>query len=200
MPYTAIALSTVFVIIPTLILILYPFRCFQKCISYYQIQWHFLHAFVDSFQGCYKDGTEPGTCDLRWFSAYGLVLRLGICIIFTLTLNTMYFIYATLLILIVVIFLVNFQPHKFSVSHYTAIDITFLILLLLHYMSIIGLHIIILKGQQYLYLMYILAFFSCFIPVIYLIFITLQWMYLKRKWSGRFLMRVRTLLMNKHGS
>ena len=22
---------------------------------------------LDSFQGCYKDGTEPGTFDCRWF-------------------------------------------------------------------------------------------------------------------------------------
>ena len=203
-PYALLAatLAIVFIIIPTLILILYPFRCFQKCLSYYRIQWHFLHAFVDSFQGCYKDGTEPGTYDLRWFSAYGLVLRLGICILFTLTLNVMFFIYAPLLILIVLFFLINFQLHKSSVSHYTIIDITFLILLVLHYISILGADIIVLKDQHYLYLIYILAFFSCFIPIIYLVFITLQWMYLKRKWSGRFLTRVKTyiLLMNKNGS
>ena len=123
-PYALLAatLAIVFIMIPTLILILYPYQCFQKCLSYCQIQWHFLHAFVDSFQGCYKDGTEPGTYDLRWFSAYGLVLRLGICILFTLTLNIMFFIYAPLLILIVLFFLINFQPHKSSVSHYTIIN------------------------------------------------------------------------------
>ena len=201
-PYALLAatLAIVFIMIPTLILILYPFQCFQKCLSYCRIQWHFLHAFVDSFQGCYKDGTEPGTYDLRWFSAYGLVLRLGICMLFTLTLSVMFFVYTLLLILIVLIFLVNFQPHKSSVSHHTTIDITFLILLVLHYLSVLGFNIIILKGQQYLYLIFMLTFFSCFIPIIYLVFITLQWMYLKRKWSGRFLTRVKTLLMNKNGS
>ena len=200
-PYVLLSatMATFFVIVPTLILILYPFRCFQKCLSYCQIQWHFLHAFVDSFQGCYKDGTEPGTYDLRWFSSYGLLLRLGICIIFILTLNAIYFIYALLLIVVVLILLVNFQPHKSLVSHYTTIDITFLILLSLHYTSIIGVNITALKGQQYLYLIFILAFLSGFIPIIYLIFITLQWMYLRRKWSGRFLTKVRTMLMNKKG-
>ena len=201
-PYALLAalLAIVFIMIPTLILILYPFRCFQKCLSYYRIQWHFLHAFVDSFQGCYKDGTEPGTYDLRWFSAYGLVLRLGICMLFTLTLSVMFFVYALLLILIVLIFLLNFQPHKSSVSHYTTIDITFLILLVLHYLSVLGFNIIVLHGQQYPHLIFMLIFFSCFIPITYLVFITLQWMYLKRKWSGRFLIRVKTLLMNNNGS
>ena len=201
-PYAllAVTLTTVFVIIPTLILILYPFRCFQKCLSYYQIQWHFLHAFVDSFQGCYKDGTEPDTHDLRWFSAYDLVLRLSLCIVFTLTLNALYFIYATVLILLVLIFLVNFQPHKSSVSYYTTIDITFLILLSLHYITLIlGIHAILRKGQQYyIYLICVLGFFSCVIPIIYLIFITLQWMWLKRKWSGQFLTRVRAILITNN--
>jgi hypothetical protein len=116
------------------------------------IQSHFLHAFVDSFRGCYKDGTEPRTRDLRWLSAYGLFLRLGICILFTMTLNVMYFVYALLLILIILVFLVNFHPLKSSVSHYTNIDITFLIFLLLHYISILGIDIIVLNGQQYLFL------------------------------------------------
>ena len=200
-PYALLpaTMAILFVIIPTLILVLYPFRCFQKCLSYYQIQWHFLHAFVDSFQGCYKDGTEPGTYDLRWFSSYGLVLRLGSCIIFILTLNSIYFIYVLLLTVVVLILLVNFQPHKSLVSYYTNIDITFLILLSLHYTSIIGVNITVLKGQ-YLYAIFILAFLSGFIPIIYLIFITLQWIYLRRKWSGRFLTRMRTMLMNNKGS
>ena len=166
-PYDLLSatMALFFVIIPTLILILYPFQCFQKCLSYYQIRRHFLHTFVDSFQGYYKDGTEPGTYDLRWFS-YGLLLRLGVCIIFILTLNAMYFIYVLLLIVVVLIFLVNFQLHKSLVSHYTTIDITFLILLSLHYTSIIGFNITVLKGQQYPYLVFILAFLSGFMPVI----------------------------------
>ena len=38
-PYALLAatLAIVFVMIPTLILILYPFQCFQKCLSYYEI-------------------------------------------------------------------------------------------------------------------------------------------------------------------
>ena len=64
LPYaiTAIIILTLFVSIPTIIFIVYPFQFFQKFLSYFPFNWHFLHAFVDSFQGCYKDGTEPGTC------------------------------------------------------------------------------------------------------------------------------------------
>ena len=71
---TAIIILTLFVSIPTLILILHPFQFFQNFLSFFSLNWHFLHAFVDSFQGCYKDGTEPGTFDCRWFSAIILVI------------------------------------------------------------------------------------------------------------------------------
>ena len=57
LPYavTAIIILTLFVSIPTLILILYPFQFFQKILSLFPFNWHFLRAFVDSFQGCVKD-------------------------------------------------------------------------------------------------------------------------------------------------
>ena len=45
-----------------------PHPCFDSLpisvfSTYFPTQWHFLHAFVNSFQGSYKDGTEPGTYD-----------------------------------------------------------------------------------------------------------------------------------------
>ena len=64
----AIIITTLFVSVPTIVFILYPCQFFQKFLSLFPINWHFLHAFIDSFQGCYKDGTEPGTLDCRWFS------------------------------------------------------------------------------------------------------------------------------------
>ena len=138
------------IVIPTLVLMLYPFRWFQKCLSYFCIQWHFLHAFVDSFQGCYKDGTDEGTYDLRWLSSYGLLLRFGICIIFTLTLSSMYFIYAVVFIVTVIILLINFQPYKTSVSHYTVTDASFLILLCLLFTSFNGDNIFSFRNRYYL--------------------------------------------------
>ena len=42
----SIFLTLLFIAIPTLILILDPFRCFQNCLSYCRIQSHGLRAFV----------------------------------------------------------------------------------------------------------------------------------------------------------
>ena len=65
LPYAipATVIFTLFVSIPTVTLVLYPYRFFQTILLSSPFNWHFLRAFVDSFQGCYKDGTEPGTFD-----------------------------------------------------------------------------------------------------------------------------------------
>ena len=183
MPFVALStvLFIVFIAVPTAILMLYPFCCFQKCLSYLNIRSHVLHAFIDSFQGCYKDGTEPGTYDLRWFSSYGLVLRFCICTTFALTLSSMFFIYVVIVIIIMIILLINLQPYKTAVTYYTKIDASFLILLSLFYIAISGIDITILSGQSFLKFFYGLAFIASIIPIIYATLIVLHWIYSKWK-------------------
>ena len=191
-PYALLAISFVifFVTIPTLILILYPFRCFQKCLSYYQIRWHFIHAFVDSFQGYFKDGTEQNNWDLRWFSAYGLVLRLCISVTFILTLSSMYFVYAIIIIVLATILLLNFHPYKECVSHYTVIDALFLILLSILYTSFLGVNVAELQGRKYKFPFLVLSVLTTIIPVIYISAITLHWIYSRKKWSKQLLRNI----------
>ena len=81
-PYAAMSLVLflIFVISPLMLLLLYPASCCQKCLN---ICIHgnlriALHTFVDAFQGHFKDGTEPETCDCRWFSAVYLLGRIVI--------------------------------------------------------------------------------------------------------------------------
>ena len=76
--YAAIAVGVLvlFIICPTILLILYPTRLFRKCVSCCGFRrWHALHMFVESFQGQYKDGTN-GTRDFRMVSASFLILRI----------------------------------------------------------------------------------------------------------------------------
>ena len=116
-----------------MILILYPFQYFQWFLS---LNWHFLHAFVDPFQGCYKDGTEPGTFDCRWFSALTLLSQLLLFSIYAMTLSTIFFIYAIIALLTFSIVVINVQPLK-VVSRYPSTDIIFFILLSLVFTAFI---------------------------------------------------------------
>ena len=72
LPYGVLALVilTLSNILPLLLLTFYPMRCFQKCLNCCKLSHNIiaLHTFVDSFAGCYKDGTEPETRDCCYFA------------------------------------------------------------------------------------------------------------------------------------
>ena len=66
-------LLTVFAI-PTLLMLVYPTRTFQKCLNCCGLRCLPLHIFMDAFQGCYKNGTD-GTRDYRYFAGLYLLFR-----------------------------------------------------------------------------------------------------------------------------
>ena len=203
LPYAVLSLLLLvfFILIPTLVLTLYPFQCFQKLLSCFGIQWHFLHTFVDSFQGCYKDGTEPGTRDLRWFSAYGLIFRVIVSfVLYVLTLSSMFFVYVVLATVPTIVLLINIQPYKISVSQYTTIDASFLILLSLFYVSLIGNNVATYNGKQFLSAFNDLAVVSCVIPIIYVVSIALHWIYSRRKWGRDVLRRMKMFMLDRYYS
>ena len=140
LPYaiTAIIILTLFVSIPTIIFILYPFQFFQNFLSYFPFNWHYLHAFVDSFQGCYKDGTEPGTLDYRWFSTLIHLIRLLFFILYGMTLSMMFCIYGLIAFLTLSIVAINIQPYKKIAYRYSIMDTVFYILLSLMFIAIIS--------------------------------------------------------------
>ena len=78
----AVCVLVIFIIFPTILLIVYPTRLFRKCVSCCGFRrWHALHMFLESFQGQYKDGTN-GTRDFRMVSASFLILRILILALF----------------------------------------------------------------------------------------------------------------------
>ena len=192
-PYAALAISFIvfFLTIPTLVLVLYPFQFFQKCLSYYQMRWHFVHAFVDSFQGYYKDGTEPKTWDFRWFSPYGLFLRISICITFVLTLSAMYFVYTIITLVSLIILLLNFNPYKEAVKHYTVIDAFFLIFLSILYVSLLGVNVVDIQANGFKISFLVMSTLATIVPVIYISVIALHWIYSRRKCGKQLLLNIK---------
>ena len=187
LPYAilAIFILMVFFGIPTIVLLLYPFQFFQRFLSFFPFNWHFLHAFVDSFQGCYKDGTEPGTFDCRWFAVLTLLLRLIIFIVFSLTLSMMFFVYAIIAVVICVVLAINLQPFKKAAVHYPSTDSTFMILLCIFFIANIGRDIASREIHLYYSTMTALAFTSAIIPVLYIALLVTYWLITKVKWIHR---------------
>ena len=178
LPYAIIAITilTLFVGIPTMIFILYPFRFFQRFLSFFPINWHFLHAFVDSFQGCYKDGTEPGTFDCRWFSSLVLLIQFILFLLYGVTLSMIYFIFGLIAILIFLIAAINIQPFKKDASYYPITDMTFYILLSFTYIGVIARDIATTEKFLYNLITVIFLFLTVFVPIVYIAFLIGVWM------------------------
>ena len=121
--YAVITLLLVFVvlIIPIIFLFLYPSRWFQKCLNHFNLQLLPLRAFVDAFQGCYKDGTD-GTRDYRYFAALQLVLRLLLSVIFYTTEDiTVTLLFSVVALSLYITLFVIVQPYKVRVHNKTEV-------------------------------------------------------------------------------
>ena len=77
LPYAilAIAVFSTFIILPPLLLLIYPTKTFQKLLGCLKIRWPALHIFADVFQGCYKNRTDV-EYDYRWFAAMYFIVRI----------------------------------------------------------------------------------------------------------------------------
>ena len=77
----------------------------------------FLYTLVDSVQGSYKDGTEPGTRDCRWYNPMFIyVIRYLLVVVYGCTLGSLAFIFGSMIITMFVILTINLNPFK---SHLT---------------------------------------------------------------------------------
>ena len=72
----AFLVMLVFNILPTVLLLFYPFAVFKMCLSKCRLDGPRLNEFVEKFYGCYRDGLEAeGGKDMRSFAGLYFVLR-----------------------------------------------------------------------------------------------------------------------------
>lgn len=129
LPYgiLAIAILMLFVIAPPLLLILYPFKWFRRLLHKMKLNYPGIDAFMDSFQGCYRDGTDKNSRDFRYFAALYFVLRL---LFISTRLFTIYYLQIDIIVLIFVSATILFsfsRPYKKNM--YNIVDVCFLCLL-----------------------------------------------------------------------
>ena len=115
LPYAILAMFVliIFILFPLFILLLYPLRCFQRCLGFLRLRNNVMHTFVDAFQGHFKDGTESRTRDCRYFSAiYFLGRIILLFLIFGLTEDMICYNVAGLSILFMGCLILLLQPYK----------------------------------------------------------------------------------------
>ena len=196
-PYAVLTLSvlTLFVILPTLVLLLYPFACFQKVLNTLPIRQHVLHTFMDSFLGCYKDGTQPGTRDCRWFAAFLFSFRILAFLVGTVTLNASFYTLISMVLVLFSILMTMVQPFKKESKHLYSMTLFTLLLALVY---IISLQIIVSLTLQpyYTQLFMVLSILVASLPLLYLSALIVHWLYGHRRFGGQL---VRTLQAWRHG-
>ena len=120
----AIIVLIIFVLLPPVAMILYPFKCVQRCLTRCRLHRPALVAFMDAIQGCYKDGTND-TYDLRFCSAVYFLSRV---VVFTMYAALAFEYYQQLqycllfIPLSLIVFVAVVRPYKKDL--YNSLDIT----------------------------------------------------------------------------
>ena len=179
LPYGIVAILSFFFInvFPFLLLLLYPMKCFQKILNHLRLSHVTLHIFVDSFAGCYKDGTEPGTRDCRYFAAMFLFLRILLYIIYQATLSTEWYGWAGLIITGFTIHFIMAQPYKAIYKRYNTITTVMFGIIILLTIALLNINIAYVKAHQSVNATVITAAILFFLPQFYVIGICISWMY-----------------------
>ena len=133
-PYAilAIAVLVVFIFSPLLLLIVYQCRCFHRCTQHCGFTCNILHAFMDAFQGCYKDGTN-GNRDYQYFPVVYFILRILMVVAYVITRSEMFYQVGGVLWIITAFLVSMIRPYKVDV--YTTLDVFLLTCSAVGYMS-----------------------------------------------------------------
>ena len=160
----------VFVVLPAVLLMLYPCRFCQKCLTKYRLDFQVLHFLMDSFNGCYKNGTEPGTRDYRSFASLYFITRIAVSVEYGLSTRT-YVTTVMAMCLSLAILIVVVRPYNKHNDTFNRLDPLMIFFLVIWLMIFNDLHL--LAGGDYAFqhtglsLVYILLILPLFVVISY---------------------------------
>ena len=181
-PYAALAvvILATFGALPPLLLLLYPFRWFQRCLTRCRLQSHALRAFVDAFQGCYKDGRNGGP-DRRYFAGIYFIFRIIIYTIYTVS-NSFWAMFTQLqtAYVIFVLTIVILQPYR--KCFYNLLDGFFFALLAVTSGLSMYMYTTLLNNKELSKNTFYLTYALYFIPNIYMVTYVVYWLLMRSRW------------------
>ena len=168
----AIAMLFCFAFAPAVFLILYPMKWLQQRLTQLPSRWQiFLSIFVDSFQGIYKDGTEPNTKDCRWFSALPFIVRFLLFSTYMYSYDLAMLVHCAIILILTAMLTVIVDPCKSKVKY---ISNHFVLFILLLASILIGLFLynVILNHSSLMFLIVVAFAFT----YVYLLYFLICWM------------------------
>ena len=182
MPYMAVAIIMLLTLgaLPPLILTFYQFRMLQNCLDRLRLRGVGMQCFVETFQGCYRDGTD-GKTDCRFFAGLYFILRctciitMASCSSFPTCFTFMIVILALFLLLLAIV-----QPYR--KRRYNIVDsaIIFLFIAITVLQMYIGDNLHQTLQISHYFLLY---HFLLFLPLAYMVVYVVNWLY--RQWKQR---------------
>ena len=122
---------------------------------------------MDSFQGCYKDGTEPGTRDCRYFLAAFFALRILIFIVYGMTANVMTFAIVTLMFIIAMSTVVMaMKPFKTPPTHSNMMFVAYLQLFAFLYTTIVAVNLLAFLTASFFGTLTVIGFLAACVPLV----------------------------------
>ena len=192
LPYAILALAVlcVFVLLPVAILALYPFGFFHKFIGLFPVRWHALHTFVDSFYGCFKDGTQPGTRDYRWCASVFFIVRLCQFLLYSaLGMKVVYNVLITVIVIMYATLIACLRPYK--EDSLNVVNVLFLNILALFSIVTTAISTVEIYGRQYLIFLYVLEGICTTFAPLYLIAIACRWVYMHKRFGFNVFVRLK---------
>ena len=182
LPYGILAIiSFIFInLLPFLLLLFYPMRWFQKSLNCFRLSHLALHTFVDSFAGCYKDGTEPGTRDCRYFAALFLFMRIFLYIVYQLTLDASFYGWSAVLSTLLMILFAIVQPYKSMYKVYNTVTVVIFGVLVMVTVGIVNVNIALIKVHQSVNFSAAVTGILIALPQFYALTIGFKWIYKQR--------------------
>ena len=179
LPYAVLALIvTLFLVIfPLLLFILYPLKCFQKCLTYFNLRCHALRVFMDAFQGCYKDGTD-GSYDCRYFVAVYQIFKLILWFVYAVTLSDLFYAIGTVVSLLFALLIVIIQPYNKKFATYNAIDTVLILLLAACFASILCLNVSQMNTLKFVSISLTIVVLTAILPLFYILVVIIRWLYI----------------------
>ena len=157
------AILIVYNILPVILLLAYPLKPFRKCSHKLTLNFIALDLFMDTFQGCYKDGTAI-TRDLRSFSCLYFFLRLSFIMVRLSATYGWHWGVVMLLFALATIIIATFKPYKQNIHN--VIDIVMLGILMLVFYFYLMMIIQFVHSSASLHLFYVTVTL-CLLPMLY---------------------------------
>ena len=184
LPYALLALAvfSLFILLPFCLLVLPSFHCVRKCFSKWRIRIRVLEDFLYAFQQYYRDDSNKMT-DCRWYAGFYILVTFSLFLTYAFTLSGFTYILYIFLFTIGAVTILIVQPYKEEYAIYNVVDCVLFLCLALFCAVATLVNFAEMFDRVYLAPAYLIMAFLCAAPLVYIIAVVIYWMLKRTGWK-----------------